>query len=87
MKIVLVHPAGSNWIPGKKDIAALANRMAPIGILSIAAFLEKNNHEVYVYDCYGPRAYLHKESNVEQIMKYRPDIVGFSTTTSGFPSA
>ncbi|MCJ7772368.1 MAG: B12-binding domain-containing radical SAM protein [Desulfobacterales bacterium] len=83
----MIHPAGSNWISGKKDITATTNRMAPIGILSIAAFLEKDNHEVYVYDCYGPKASLHKESNVKQIMKYRPDIVGFSTTTSSFLDA
>ena len=39
MRIVLVHPAGSNWVPGKKDITAVANRMAPLGLLSIAAYL------------------------------------------------
>ena len=37
MRIVLVHPAGSNWVPGKKDITATANRMAPLGLLSIVA--------------------------------------------------
>jgi len=36
MRIALVHPAGSNWVPGKKDITATANRMAPLGLLSIA---------------------------------------------------
>ena len=41
MKIVLVHPAGSNWVPGRKDVAAVANKMAPLGLLSIAAYLEK----------------------------------------------
>ena len=27
MRISLVHPAGSNWVPGKKDITATANRI------------------------------------------------------------
>ena len=40
MRIVLVHPTGSNWVPGKKDITATANRMAPLGLLSIAAWLD-----------------------------------------------
>jgi len=86
MKIVLIHPAGSNWIAGKKDITATATRMAPIGILSIAAFLEKDDHEVFVYDCYGLKASLSIQNNVKEILKYQPDIVGFSTTTSGFPN-
>lgn len=84
MKIVLVHPAGSNWIAGKKDLAAKANRMAPLGILSIAAYLEKDSHEVFIHDCYGPRAASRMENTVKEILNYQPDIVGFSTTTSGF---
>ena len=51
MKIVLVHPAGSNWIKGSKDLAAVANRMAPLGLLSIAAYCDRQGHEVFVHDC------------------------------------
>ena len=46
MKIALVHPAGSNWVPGKKDMTTTANRMAPIGLLSIAAYLEEKGLEL-----------------------------------------
>ncbi len=84
MRIVLVHPAGSNWIYGKKDITATANRMAPLGLLSIAAFLEKKGHKVFVLDCLGPYATADPMINTEKIMKYHPDIVGFSVTTAGF---
>jgi len=84
MRIVLVHPAGSNWIKGKEDLAAVANRMAPIGILSIAAFLERHGHEVFVYDCLGPDAVRGGEADVAQILALRPELVGFSATTSGF---
>ena len=55
MRIVLVHPTGSNWVPGKKDITATANRMAPLGLLSIAAWLDRKGHEVFVHDCLGPQ--------------------------------
>lgn len=84
MRIVLVHPAGSNWIRGKEDLAAVANRMAPIGLLSIAAFLERHGHEVFVHDCLGPGAARGAEENVARVLALGPDLVGFSATTSGF---
>jgi anaerobic magnesium-protoporphyrin IX monomethyl ester cyclase len=87
MRIVLVHPAGSNWIPGKKDITATANRMAPLGLLSIAAYLEREGHEVFVHDCLGPRAVIGVKHNVRVILEHNPGLVGFSATTSGFLDA
>ena len=87
MRIVLVHPAGSNWIPGRKDITATANRMAPLGLLSIAAYLEREGHEVFVHDCLGPQAVSGTAENVALILGSNPDLVGFSATTSGFLDA
>ena len=87
MRIVLVHPAGYNWMPGRKDVAAVANRMAPLGLLSIAAYLEKNGHKVFVHDCLGPAAVSGVEVNSEIVLGYNPDLVGFSATTSGFLDA
>ncbi len=84
MRIVLVHPAGSNWVPGKKDITAIANRMAPLGLISIAAYLEKAGHTVFVYDCLGPGKPLFNRAHAKAILSYSPDMVGFSATTSGF---
>lgn len=81
---MLVHPAGSNWIPGSKDVAAVANRMAPLGLLSIAAYLEKEGHQVVVHDCLGPNAVAGTRSNGNLILNHHPDIVGFSATTAGF---
>jgi radical SAM superfamily enzyme YgiQ (UPF0313 family) len=87
MRIVLVHPAGSNWVPGKKDITATANRMAPLGLLSIAACLERAGHEVFVHDGLGPRAVAGIRENVRLILGHDPELVGFSATTSGFLDA
>ncbi len=84
MRIVLVHPTGSNWVPGKKDITATANRMAPLGLLSIAAWLDREGHEVFVHDCLGPQAPNSNSAHAETILSYHPDLVGFSATTSGF---
>jgi len=85
MRITLVHPAGSNWVPGKKDLTATANRMAPLGLLSIAAYLEREGHTVFIHDCLGPEAPLGNAANAKIILSHAPDLVGFSATTSGFP--
>ena len=87
MRVVLVHPAGSNWIPGKKDLTVTVNRMVPIGLLSIASYLEANGLEVLLHDCLGPRAPETIEANVARVLSLEPDLVGFSTTTSGFLDA
>ncbi len=84
MRIVLVHPAGSNWMPGRKDVSATANRMAPLGLLSMAACLQEAGHSVYVQDCLGPAALQGTEANTRLILSHKPDLVGFSATTSGF---
>lgn len=84
MRIVLAHPAGSNWIKGEKDLAAVANRMAPLGLLSIASYLERSGHEVFVHDCLGPGARAGTEENAAAVASLMPDMIGVSATTSGF---
>jgi len=86
-RIALVHPAGSNWVPGKRDITATANRMAPLGLLSIAAYLAQQGHEVFVHDCLGPGALVGTGPNAKALLALQPDIIGFSVTTSSFLDA
>ena len=81
---MLVHPAGSNWVPGKKDITATANRMAPLGLLSISAYLKRKGHQVFIHDCLGPETPQGIAGNVQAVLAPNPDLVGFSTTTSSF---
>ncbi len=87
MRIVLVHPAGSNWLPGQEDPTPAANRMAPIGVLSMASYLKDTEHQVFIHDCLGPRAPLGSAANAQIILGYKPDLVGFSCTTSAFHDA
>jgi anaerobic magnesium-protoporphyrin IX monomethyl ester cyclase len=87
MRIVLVHPAGSNWMPGQKDVTTAANRMAPVGLLSMAAFLEARGYDVRAHDCLGPGAPRGPLANAKAILAMDPEIVGFSTTTSAFHDA
>ncbi len=56
MRVALVHPAGYNFCPGQPDLTLFANRMAPIGILTLASWLDKHGHETMLLDCLGPRA-------------------------------
>ena len=85
--IALVHPRGFNWFPGKRDITDIANRMVPQGMLSIAAQLQRDGHDVRVFDCLGPGAPADIHEQVRQILALEPQIVGFSATTSSFPDA
>ncbi|MDX9707556.1 MAG: radical SAM protein [Azospira sp.] len=87
MKVTLVHPAGFNFVPGQPDFSVLANRMAPIGILQLAAWLEKHGHPTAVHDCLGPYAPPTIAENAELILATEPELVGFSATTSGFMDA
>jgi radical SAM superfamily enzyme YgiQ (UPF0313 family) len=86
-RIVLVHPRGFNWFPGHRDITDIANRMVPQGLLSIASFLLKQGHEVFIYDCLGKGATINLHEQVKAILNYQPQIVGFSATTSSFLDA
>ena len=85
--IVLVHPRGFNWFPGKRDITDIANRMVPQGLLSIAAYLIEQGHNVFVYDCLGPDVQFDLQKQAQAILTYQPQIIGFSATTSSFPDA
>ena len=82
MKILLLHPYGSNWLSGMKDISTVFNLMPPLGMMSIAAVLEQAGIDVEIIDCYAtpmPPAEL-----IEEIIRRRPDCLGISTTTSSF---
>jgi magnesium-protoporphyrin IX monomethyl ester (oxidative) cyclase len=87
MRITLVHPAGFNFVPGQPDFAVLANRMAPIGIMQLASWLEKHGHPTALHDCLGPHAPRGIEANAQRVLDTKPELVGFSATTSAFMDA
>lgn len=81
-KILLVHPLGENWMPGEQDLSRIVNIMPPLGLLSLAAWLEKHGHRTDIHDCY---AFPGQDSKVfDHLRKERPDFIGFSATTSSF---
>lgn len=87
MRILLVHPPGSNWVQGSEDPTGAAVRMAPIGILSIAAYLLREGHEVRVMDLAGVPAAGIPASFTAVLSAFRPQLVGFSAVTSNFSNA
>ncbi len=87
MRVLFIHPFGSNWIEGREDMVRLANRSAPIGILSIAAFLMKKGIEVDVLNCPGPVKLTGTEETLSRVRAFRPEFIGFTSTTSSFPDA
>ncbi len=81
-KILLVHPLGYSADTARKDISRLTNIVPPLGLASIAAFLEKNGMSAGIVDSYARpdsdgiiRRYLSDE---------RPAFMGLSCTTSTF---
>jgi radical SAM superfamily enzyme YgiQ (UPF0313 family) len=87
MRVTLVQPSGFNFIPGQPDFSILANRLAPVGILSLAAWLEQHGHPTAVYDCLGPQAPASLAAQAIQILATQPELVGITATTSGFMDA
>lgn len=82
-KILFVHPLGENWTAGEKqDMSRIANIMAPLGLLYLAAWVDKYGHYSKIHDCYA------FPGQDEKIYKYikseQPEFIGFSTTTSSF---
>ena len=82
MRVVFIHPHGSNWLGDQKDISSIFNLMPPLGMMSIAAVLEQNGIRVEIIDCYATP--LTPEALVKKITDNPPDAVGFSCTTSSF---
>src|SRR5512133_1478426 len=87
MKVLFINPYGSNWIEGMQDKSETAIRMAPNGLLSIAAYLEAQGVETAIHDCRGPATRAGSEDILSLVDEFKPDIVGFTAVTSSFLNA
>lgn len=80
--ILLVHPLGYRADAAGRDISRLANIMPPLGLASIAAYLEQRGISAHLVDCYA-----HPDSDriIRDLLRSeRPATIGFSCTTSSF---
>jgi radical SAM superfamily enzyme YgiQ (UPF0313 family) len=82
MKIILINPPILSVNP---VISNLFFNSPPLGILYIAAVLEKNNIEVHVID--AALESMSFKNIIEKIEFDSPDIVGITSTTFSFSSA
>jgi len=81
-RILLVHPLGYGKEAAARDISRMANMMPPLGLASMASFLEKNGKTCAVVDCFAQP----DSDRVirEYLVSERPAFIGFSCTTSSF---
>ncbi len=80
--ILLVHPLGYQSDLADNDISRKANLMPPIGLASIAAYLEQRGFTAGIVDCFAhPNAF---RIIREYLQDQRPAFIGFSATTSSF---
>jgi radical SAM superfamily enzyme YgiQ (UPF0313 family) len=82
-RILLVHPLGYQASAAGQDISRLANIMPPLGLASIAAFLDRRGLQAEIVDCYADPVNADRLI-VERLRALRPAFIGFSCTTSSF---
>ena len=80
--ILLVHPLGYTANAAVHDIARIANIMPPIGLASLAAWLDQHGFKTTIVDCYAKPD---SQSRIQQIIQdQHPAFLGLSCTTSSF---
>ena len=81
-RILLVHPLGYPAAAAREDISRMANLMPPLGLASIAAYLDKQNIDGTIVDCFA-----RPDSDRlirENLLTRHPAWIGISCTTSSF---
>ncbi len=81
-KILLVHPLGYKADAAGRDISRIANIMPPLGLASMASYLERQGTGADIVDCYA------RPDSDRVIRDYllaeKPAFIGLSCTTSSF---
>ena len=81
-KILLVHPLCYGAEAAGRDVSRLANLMPPLGIASLAAYLEQRGVATTLIDCF---ARPNSDSLIAEFLRTeQPAFIGFSCTTSSF---
>jgi len=84
-RILLIHPLGYSAALAGRDVSRLANLMPPLGLASIAAWLESKNRHADIIDCYArpdSDAFI-----IKYLREHNPSFIGLTSTTSSFPDA
>jgi radical SAM superfamily enzyme YgiQ (UPF0313 family) len=84
-RVLLIHPLGYDARMANRDISRVANLMPPLGLASIAAYLEQHGLCADIIDCFA-NPYSDRIID-EYLRRYRPKFVGATCTTAGFLDA
>ena len=84
-RVLLIHPLGYDARKANRDISRVANLMPPLGLASIAAYLEQQGLIADIIDCFA-NPYSDRAID-EYVSKYCPRFVGATCTTAGFMDA
>lgn len=80
--ILLLHPLGYKVEDARHDISRKANIMPPLGLASIAAYLERDGLHCSIVDCY---AHPDADTRLREVLRAeRPALLGISCTTASF---
>lgn len=71
-KIALINPR----------VESFSGNMPPLGLLYIAAVLEKNGHEIRIFDLYP-----YDDRGIPAMLDYQPEIIGMTILTDYWPRA
>jgi anaerobic magnesium-protoporphyrin IX monomethyl ester cyclase len=81
-RILLVHPLGYRREAARRDVSRMANIMPPLGLASLAAYLEARGIDPDIIDCFArpdSDRLIH-----DHLLRDRPAFMGLSCTTSSF---
>lgn len=83
--VLLLHPLGYKVEAASQDISRKANIMPPLGLASIASYLEQGGIHCDILDCY---AYPDADGPLRELLRQqRPALLGVSCTTASFHDA
>lgn len=84
-RILLIHPLGYSASLAKRDVSRLASTLPPLGLASLAAYLESKDLKADIIDCYAlPDS---DESIIRYLRENKPSFIGLTSTTSSFIDA
>lgn len=84
-RILLVHPLGYSAKAATDDITRIANLMPPLGMASIAAYVESRGLRADIIDCV---AWPESDARIRELLRdLRPGFIGIGCTTFGFNDA
>ena len=83
--VLLVHPLGYDVRAADRDISRMANLMPPLGLASLAAYIEQHGFRAGIVDCFArPDS---DQVIADYVQRHRPRFVGATCTTAGFLDA